>query len=130
MAEAEKAIIDRLLGDSEVTAFVGSRIFFTQAPQAPVLPYVVIFRVGTNPIHSLELAAGLLAARLQVDIFAKTAKSTRDIARVVKTNLDGFRGTQSGVDVQSVLLLDSMDGYEEASELQRVTQDYRVWYKE
>lgn len=130
MAEAEQALIDRLKADAAVSALVGTRIYFTEAPQAPALPYVVIFRVGDRPVHSLECSSGLHFARLQVDGFAKSAKTARDVMRAVKTSLDGFRGIQSTVDVQSVLLLDSMDGYEEAPELKRVTHDYRVCYRE
>lgn len=130
MAEMEKALIDRLLADAPVAAILGTRAYFAIAPQRPVPPYAVIFRVSGARIHSLEKAGGLALPRVQLDCFAKTALSARELARACRVCLDGFRGTQSLVDVQAVLLLDEMDVYEETPELHRVSQDYRVWVRE
>lgn len=130
MAEAEKAIIDRLGANATVSALVSSRVYFTEAPQTPAIPYAVIYRIDSPRVHSMTGPSGLAAARIQVDCYAKTAKEAREVGAAVRVSLDGFRGLQSGVNVQGVLLLDEMDGYSESSELKRVTQDYRVWYRE
>lgn len=130
MAEAEQALIDLLKADASVAAIVGTRIYFTQAPQTPVLPYAVMFRVDGPRVYGMEGASGLVAARVQIDIYSKTAKQARDVGRTIRQVLSGFRGEQSGVNLQAVLLLDEGDGYEDSPELQRVTHDYRVWYQE
>ena len=130
MAEAEKAIIDILLANAPVIALVGNRVYFAVAPQAPLLPYVVIHRISAPRVHSLEGPSGLAAARIQVDMYAKSGAGARAVGAAVRVALDGFRDEQSGVNLQGVLLLDEMDGYSEDPELRYVTHDYRVWYNE
>lgn len=130
MAEAEKAIIDILLADAAVTALVGTRVYFATAPQAPVLPYIVMYRISAPRVHSLEGPSGLAAARIQIDMYAKSGASARAVGEAVRVALDCFRDEQSGVNLQCVLLLDEMDGYSEDPELRYVTHDYRVWYNE
>lgn len=130
MAEAEQAFIGKLLATGAVTALVSTRIYFTDAPEPPTVPYVTLYRIDAPRVHSLTGPSGLAAARIQVDVYAKSATAARAIGKAIRESIDGFRGLQSGVNVQGVLLLDEMDGYSESPELRRVTQDYRVWYNE
>jgi len=128
--EVEKALINILKADSGVTALVNTRIFFADSPQTPPVPFILMTRVGTQFVHSLNSNSGLCNARIQLDCYAKTQKEARSVGQAVKAALDTFRGTESEVTIQAVLLLDSMDGYDESPELRRVTQDYHVWYNE
>ena len=130
MAEAEKAVIDRLLADATVDSVMGDRVYFTDSPQPVTMPFAVLTRIDAPRVHSMTGPSGLAAARIQVDCYAKTASTARAAAAAIRVSLDGFRGLQSGINVQGVLLLDEMDGYSEDSESRRVTQDYRVWYRE
>lgn len=130
MAEAEKSLTMKLKADAGVQALVNTRVFFAEAPQNPPIPFVLMTRVGTDHVHSLTGSSGLANARIQVDCYAKTQKEARAVATAVRAVLDGFRGDENDVNVQGVILLDTMDGYEESPELRRVTQDYHVWYNE
>jgi Protein of unknown function (DUF3168) len=128
VAELEQAFIGRINADPEANAYLNGRVYFHMAPQAPALPYAVLFRVDTQQIHSLSSSNKLKRGRVQLDIYANNQTSARKIATTVRDALDGFRGTQSTINVQGVLLLDEFDGYDEEPELRRVTQDYGAWY--
>ncbi len=130
MPEVEKALVTILKADSAVAALVVTRVFFADAPQTPPVPFILMTRIGTQYVHSLNSNAGLSRARIQLDCYAKTQKEARSVGQAVKTALDTFRGIDSDVTIQAVLLLDSMDGFDESPELRRVTQDYHVWYNE
>mgnify|MGYP003557028686 CR=1 FL=1 len=130
MPEVENALVNILKADSAVAALVVTRVFFADAPQTPPVPFILMTRVGTQFVHSLNSNAGLSRARIQLDCYAKTQKEARSVGQAVKDAIDTFRGTNSDVIIQGVLLLDSMDGYDESPELRRVTQDYHVWYNE
>ncbi len=130
MPEVEKALVNILKADVDVAALVVTRVFFADAPQTPPVPFILMTRIGTQYVHSLNSNAGLCNARIQLDCYAKTQKEARSVGQAVKNAIDTFRGTNSDVTIQGVLLLDSMDGYDESPELRRVTQDYHVWYNE
>jgi len=130
MAEAEVGLINKLLATAPLTALVSTRIYFAEAPEPPTLPYVTMTRIDAPRVHSLTGPSGLAAARVQIDVYAKSVKAARAIGKTIREAIDGFRGIQSGVNLQGVLLLDEMDGYSDSLELRRVTQDYRVWYNE
>lgn len=130
MAEVEKAIIDKLAATSAVTDILGSRMYVTHGPSNPTPPYLVMFRVSGPRFHSMERSSGLVSARIQMDIYGRTALEARQAAAVVRVAIDGFRGVQSGVTISAILLLDGSDGYDEEPEIRRVIQDYEVWFNE
>jgi len=130
MPEVEKALVNILKTNVAVAALVTTRVFFADSPQSPALPFVLMTRIGTQYVHSLNSNAGLCNARIQLDCYSKTQKEARSVGQAVRLALDIFRGTDSGVNIQAVLLLDTMDAYDETPELRRVTQDYHVWYND
>lgn len=128
--DAEKALIDKLLTAPAVTAIVGTRLFFGQAPPNPGLPYVVLWRVGAPRVYSLSGPTGLAHARIQFDLWASTAKQARQVGNEIRAVLSGMREQVGDISLQCVLLLNELDAYEDAPELLRITQEYRVWYQE
>lgn len=130
MAEAEQAIAELLVADAAVAALVSTRVYFAHAPQNVALPFVVLSRISGIRSHVLGGTVSLVEARVQIDSYASTVTTARSIANAVRTEINGFRGTQSGVDLQSIQLIDEQDGLEGDSEIWRVTSDYKVWYQE
>lgn len=130
MADVEKALVTILKATAEVAALVSTRVFFAEAPQSAPLPFILLTRVNTNFVHSLTGFSELSNARIQIDCYAKTQKEARSVGTAVRQSIDSFRGEESGITINGIIILDSMDGFDDSPDLRRVTQDYHVWYNE
>ncbi len=131
MQNVIKPLIGRLLADAVVSSIVGNKVYYAMAPQGTDAPVIVLTRVvGMRTGNISEPPTGLASARVQVDMYHKSAQGARALARAVRESLNLFRGEQSGVVVHSVLLVDEMDQDSDLPELQGVIQDYRVWFRE
>lgn len=132
MDEIEKRIIDLLLGESDITDVFTQRIYYRKAPQGDLpFPYAVLNKLSLTPVYSMEgETCGLSSCHLQIDIYAKTGTVANSGARAIRSILSGFRDTSADVKIQSILLIDQTDMPPETSQIERVMQEYRVWFNE
>ncbi len=128
--EAEQGIINLLLADANVARLLARRIYFVTAPQTASPPYAVVSRSAADRAYSFTSAGHLTRARLEICVFDKTMLGASRVGDLIKEALDGFQGISSGVDLQSIVLLDENDGQEDTVEFRRLTQDYSVWFRE
>lgn len=82
--------------EQEITALLASvapRRFWGRAPQqAPATPYVVLSKVsGVHGYHN-QGADGLVASRIQIDIYGDTYSAVNATANGIITTLSGYRG--------------------------------------
>lgn len=135
------AIRKVLLADANVYALIGGatagRVYPVRAPQAPELPFLVVTQIAATRVeHQPGTPAGLLEAVVQVDIFDEDTESAsgvddaRALAALVRQALDGYQGTVSPYVIQGILIDGEFEQWEEAVELYRVVQTYRVWLEE
>jgi Protein of unknown function (DUF3168) len=96
------------------------------------LPQVLIFRVAGGEGLSQDGPAPA-SVRFQLDVWAKDYRVARELARNVRTALNGFpRQGQTGViggeAIQLVKVVDGSDGsdYDDSVKLHRSTADYQV----
>lgn len=126
----DAALGDLILAFPGLSALVENRVYFYQSPQSPTYPMIVFFQVNEDPVYSLTGANGLTRERFQIDTYAEKAIEAKEIGRQLKLCLSGFRGVQSDVNIQSILLLMAGDMYDETPEISRVSQDYAVWFQQ
>ncbi len=131
----ETAIVALLLGDSDVTALVGTRVEPVQTSQTLIRPNVVYQRVTTSRVHTQDGATGLADCRLQVSCWADTYAAAKTLADKVRLALDAYKGTAAGITVDGIFLQDEGDmpqpplaGGEKG--IHGVRQDYRIHYQE
>jgi hypothetical protein len=94
----------RLKAVTGVSNLVSTRVWADRAPRATPHPYVVLQRIGGEPIHHLANASGLANATVQIDVFASSGSSRDAVAEAVRDAIDGWSGSQGGVLVQEVTL--------------------------
>jgi hypothetical protein len=135
----ETAIRDRIVALGTVA---GSRVYLLVLPQSPTLPAVRVQLIDDAGFaHLRGGGSDLRKARVQVDAYAREASGTDpyDVASGLAdeingddagSGLSGYRGTVSGMEIQSVAFVDRQPIYE-ADELRlvRVRQDFFVWYR-
>jgi hypothetical protein len=126
----EKVIYSKLSGDSDVSGLVSTRIYPVSLPQKPTYPAIVYTRISGDRLHSLGGASNLASPRFQIDCFASTYSAVKDLASKIRSAINGFRGTVSGVTVHGIFLESDNDIFEDDFNVYRVSSDYFIHYKE
>lgn len=101
----------------------GTRVYPNVAPDTPVAPYAVYFRVSGTEVSTLDSNGGAGNAnhtRLQLDVWAKTYAEAQSSAAAVKTALKDWA-------VENNVLLEQ-DMYEPDTKLHRVMLDISTWH--
>lgn len=98
----------------------GAEVHPVIAPDATPLPYIVYQRIVSNTENVLDGDSGLVNTRIQIDVYARTYAQ----AVAVMGQVDALMNTWV---VQNISIL-TLDGYEDAVKLFRVTSDYSVWH--
>lgn len=96
--KTHKAVYSILANDANVTAEVGTRIYPTFIPENISFPAIVYRITEKEPQDTKDGVIGSIDT-LTIDIYHNRAEETIDIADVVRTALDRYRGT-----VQSVVI--------------------------
>lgn len=120
--------------EQEITnllATAAPRRFWGRAPQAaPQRPYVVLTRISGVPGYHMQGSDGLLASRVQIDVYADTYVSAQSTGAAIISVLSGYRGgTIQGVFLAGRRDMAGIDG-SDPSELFRLSIDVIVRHAE
>lgn len=83
MPDLQSALTARLNAAAPVTAITGSRIYWTLVPAAAALPYVRMQTVSDPRPEHLGAYDAARVTRVQVDCFAASYKTARDLAEKI-----------------------------------------------
>lgn len=116
---------------SDVTKYVsGSR-----EPSNPGSKWVVYHMISDVP-HSTKGAVSTLEQyRFQLDCYGRTYSDADTLAASVKSAMDGYTGTVSSVEIESIFFDGEYDGVQSIEEMEsredffRRIQDYIIWVK-
>jgi hypothetical protein len=97
-----KAIYGILNAAAPVTGYVSTRIYPDMAPQNAEYPFIVYRLTGNLPSDTKEGASILDVVEATVEMYSKTYTQAQDIAGAVRTALDRYSGTVSGVEIDSI----------------------------
>ena len=129
----ENALRAELLLQAGLTALVGTKIYYVNAPQDVEAPYIVFSKVSEVRGVSLDGTGGAVNARVQFSIFADTYYETKLIAAQIKTALHGkcqeLIGGVGGVNV-SIQYEDEVDLYGSDSLAFHCAADYFIQFNE
>lgn len=123
-----KAIVTRLLANSDLTAIVGTRIYRGRLPEHLEPPHIIVWLLRNERIYDQDGYTGLSQALVQISCFAYDPDDALDAADLVKASMEAWP-TESG-DVASVFIEDESDGLEEETEIFHVPLDVRINYRE
>lgn len=116
-----------------------NRVYPLRAPQNETAPFVVYQRIGSNDrFRSINTPSNIAQASIQIDVYASTYESAKEIAGQLERILDGYRGTvyygtdspQQSVDIKGISLQNEFDALDQTEEpfLYRNSADYLVTY--
>lgn len=132
------AVFARLASVSGVTELVGSnpsRIWPGAGLETPTRPYVLYNQIssGAADTRALRGRAGIFRTLQQIDVYADTYSDALALANAVRGALDGVESetTWGGMTIMLSMFDDQFDsGFEPATNLHRIIQQYRIVYKE
>jgi hypothetical protein len=126
----EEQLVALLLGAAGVTALVSDRIEWGVASQGLAAPYLVLQRIDGLRDYHMQGASGLVASRVQIDVYSEKYSTTKLIARAVIAALSGHRGGM----FQGIFLDGERDlpaaSPGEVTALLRISLDFMVHHKE
>lgn len=130
MASIFEALRSRVLTSGTIVTLLTDRIYYQKLPDNTLFPAISIEKVSSRRLQTLQGYSGLTDAFFSINIFSRSGGDSETIAKEVKTVLDGFRGTISGVDVQAVLSDNEINLWEQDTEVYHIVSDFRIFYVE
>jgi len=130
----EQGIYELVNADTSIDA-LSNGVYWILAPKGVAVPYIVLSRVATTDVYTMNGATGMRSALFQVDCYATDYYTSRSIALAVRQLLESYRGNLPDVNstaVAAVLTEKDWDmPYEEGSGkgfVYRALLQFRVWY--
>lgn len=129
----EHALLKHLLAQAALSALVGERIYYVNAPQDVRTPYIVFFKVSATRERSLTGTSHFVNSRFQFSIFSETYYEAKQIAGQIQLALQDKNneiiGGDNGVRV-SIQYDNEQDLYESESGLYHIPVEYLIDYNE
>lgn len=126
----EQALESQLKNDVDVAAIVSTRVFPVILPATPTFPAVTYTLLTGDRTHSMDGPSGLASPSFQVDSWASTYSSVKDLASKVRIALDGLKGTVSSVEILGVFIQSEKDLYDGTNSVYRVSSVFIFHHKE
>lgn len=136
----EEGLIERIKGDSNITAIIGSSTSARISTEFPgedtQLPYVTLSRVSSDYRHHISGTTSKLRADIQIDVFAKTMAAAFALAKLIRTRLNTFQGSVTigadSVTFDHCYISGDNTGFLPVrggtdTRVKRVSNDYVVW---
>lgn len=106
------------------------RLYPPPIPDNPTYPLVTYMQISGPRSYHQQGADGLVFARFEFDSWDLVSSGARELAEEVRYVLSGFKGFSDSIDILSVFLISEQKMFEDDTKVHRVSQDYRVTYRE
>lgn len=129
MASPAEVIYERLANNG-ASALVGTRIYPKRAPHGVSMPLVVYEQVSGVREQDHD-GGGLARPRFTVKSYARNYRQTKALAALVRADLDDFKGTVLGLEIQHITIANELDlPFEDDAGAYGVAQDFIIWHTE
>jgi len=125
----EEAVYTYLLGKTDITDIVSTRIYPVVLPQGTELPALTYMQVSNPVHHDVDIAY----PRMQISSWAEDYGDAKSLFYAVKEIMQRYKGVmggESGVKVSQVIFLNSFDSYSQATGVWHIPSDYKIIYRE
>lgn len=101
-------------------------IFVGTIPQGAKPPFIVISRIGHDPMKALDGTTGMVSSEIDIDCFENTEPEAEALATVVKDYLKDYSGAAGGSDTIDAVLLQDINDFENPEQDGNDTWRYAV----
>ena len=130
MASLEDALQALVVGDSGISAVIGTRCYPSVIPESASLPAIAYQRIDANRPLTHNGPSGLSKPRIQFDFVAKTYKEGENLGALLRGLLNGYTGTVNGVEIEFISLETDEFVYGRTGKNYQFMQDYLIMHKE
>ena len=135
MSVIEEALKAKLIADATILGLVSTRVYPGIIPQSGTMPCIMYRQIFGGRDHVMAGASGLVHSTYEIICVADTYAEAKSVSEAVRSELDGYNGTASGVVIQDISLIDEEDmpNIEDESEKLRKHRKqltFTIWYKE
>jgi len=108
-----------------ITAHTSNRIYPVLLPQGTVaaFPAVTYQRISADRVYSLSGYSTLENAKMQIDCWATSFETVKDLGNKMRQVVDGATAFASN-------LISDQDLYEDEVQVYRVSMDFSLWNRE
>jgi hypothetical protein len=126
----EDAIRTKLLANTTLAGYIGTRIYPTYLPQDAALPAIVYQQIDSPEHHDIDVAYPMY----QFSIFGITYAAVKAIAAEIYTALQREKGTWSGHTIIQGIYKDGRDLFDinatpDTTKIYGYGVDYRIVYR-
>lgn len=127
----EEAITAILLGADPVAALVADRVNWGERPGED-MPAITLHRISGARDATMAGRSGLVSSIVQLDVWGRTYRDSKLLARAVIAALPQTRVVAAGITVQGVFINSESDSFEgdDPLPLFRTRIDLSVWHQE
>ena len=113
MSDTGTRLRAHLLGNAAITAIIGTSCHQGHVPQAVTVPYVWFGRANTDPLRTLDSAAGQapFVESFDVEAISDDLDEAQTLASALKARLECHRGTFDDSTVKGIFVEDHNDEY-------------------
>ena len=109
-----------LLAEATITALCPAQtlkgvsrdsIFVDKAAQGAKPPFIIISRIGSDPLLALDGTYGMRSTEIDIDCYEATGPEAESLATAVSNYLDDYSGAAGGSDTIDAVLLDDTNDF-------------------
>jgi len=130
--DLETAIRNALIADAAISPLISARAYLMKAPDNVAFPCIIFGRDSTSRTYSLSTPT-LAAAKMTIDCYGTESSDAVTLRNSVLALFSGFRGTLSGIDIQSCFCQDDGGAVDELADdvwIYRYTLVFEFTYRE
>jgi len=124
------ALATKLESISALTALVSARIYSVALPQDYTLPAVFFRMISDQTERTLSGHGGKARTTFEISYCAITDTAAETGGEIIRKALDGFRGTVSSVQIQSTIMTDRRDEFEQDMNIFRRVMEFKIGHIE
>ncbi len=119
-----KAIYSLLTADATVSGIVGTKVYPYLAVEDIAYPYIVYTEEALEPTDTKDGVSELDTVTVQIELYSETLTELNTLADAVRTELDRYSGSNSGLTIQSVHFQAQDSGYSDVDRVYLMIQQY------
>ena len=131
---AEEILYELITSDAQINTQIAGRMYPGILPQGNDVPAIIYNRISTDRLKIMQGPAAYSDARIQLDIYSESYKTTKILANRVRHLLDYYDGRVGGTELKAVFIEGEGHSVEEDAEteqrLYRATLDLSVIHDE
>lgn len=126
----EDGLYKYLCADAGVSAIVSSRVYPLVMPQKTTLPATTYQTTALKPDRNLAGNTGRMTATIRINAWAETYTEAKNLAEALRTALNDYSGAMGSDTIQRSGVESETDGWDEETELYRVSMQITIIYYE